>query len=473
MSRVLLLIVLLVHLSSSTFSQKIVKALPGFPGELPFELETGYVEVGEKEDLVLFYYFVESERNATKDPLLVWITGGPGCSSFRSFMFQIGPLKFDFLDTTKEIPDLQLNPYSWTKFANIIFIDLPVTGFTYSKSPETYKSSDTLSAKYTYEFLGKWLKKHPQFSSNPLYLTGVSYSGITIPITVQEIFNGNEAGNEPKINIEGYVIGNPLTDRNIDFNARIPYAHQMALLSDEFFESTKANCNGDYINVHPSNTLCQTDLQEVEQSLENVCYYHILEDVCNIDTRTRSLLENTDSSSDKYPDLPLQSAKLKGQGLCRENTYPYASHWADKVDVRKALHIREGTVGAWVRCNGDHYLLGRNDTAHYAYDVSSSLDYYRNLTRKRCRALILSGDHDLIFPHIGTKQWIRDLHLNVDSTWKPWFVRGQVAGYTESFSHNEFTLTYATVKGAGHAAQEYKPQECQAMASRWFEYKPL
>lgn len=51
-----------------------------------------YVEVGEKEDVVLFYYFVESERNPADDPLLIWIAGGPGCSTLRSFFFQIGEL---------------------------------------------------------------------------------------------------------------------------------------------------------------------------------------------------------------------------------------------------------------------------------------------------------------------------------------------------------------------------------------------
>lgn len=35
---------------------------------------------------------------------------------------------------------------------------------------------------------------------------------------------------------QGYIIGNGLTVPNIDYNARIPYAHRMALISDEYFK---------------------------------------------------------------------------------------------------------------------------------------------------------------------------------------------------------------------------------------------
>ncbi|CAL2233914.1 unnamed protein product [Prunus armeniaca] len=101
-----MLLLLLLLVSSQLCSQllagspSLVKSLPGIHGPLPFELETGYLYssmlqpnsmgAGEAEEVQLFYYFVKSERKAEEDPLMLWLTGGPGCSSVTALLYEIG-----------------------------------------------------------------------------------------------------------------------------------------------------------------------------------------------------------------------------------------------------------------------------------------------------------------------------------------------------------------------------------------------
>jgi serine carboxypeptidase-like clade 1 len=69
-----------------------VTGLPGFDGaQLPSKHYAGYVTVSEKLGSRLFYYLVESERDPAKDPLVLWLNGGPGCSSFDGFVYEHGP----------------------------------------------------------------------------------------------------------------------------------------------------------------------------------------------------------------------------------------------------------------------------------------------------------------------------------------------------------------------------------------------
>ncbi|KAK1558329.1 hypothetical protein Q3G72_001118 [Acer saccharum] len=92
-----------------------VKRLPGYNGDLPFTLETGYVGVGESEEVQLFYYFVESQKDPLQDPLVLWIPGGPSCTALGSLFFASGPLAFDIREYDGGLPSLVLNPFAWTQ----------------------------------------------------------------------------------------------------------------------------------------------------------------------------------------------------------------------------------------------------------------------------------------------------------------------------------------------------------------------
>ncbi|KAK9941825.1 hypothetical protein M0R45_007518 [Rubus argutus] len=441
-------------------SRSIINTLPGFPGELPFKLETGYVGVGDSDDVQLFYYFIESEGAPEYDPLVLWLSGGPGCSGFTALVYEnIGPLSFDYADSIDSKPILKLNPHSWTKVANIIFIDAPVgTGFSYAKSWEEYPNlSDTISAAQTYQFLKKWLVDHSRFLSNPLYIGGDSYSGIVLPIIVQEISDGNEDGLEPPMNLQGYVLGNPVTDEDRDGNFKVLFAYLKALIPHGLYQSTKRNCQGEYVNVDPNNTLCLYDLELVNQCIQDLNAQQILEPKCN---------PPSFFSSNKDPiDLLLPSSQVS-RPWCRAYNYISSFIWANDKTVQSALHVAEGSIKVWVRCNQS---LGDS----YVFDVSSSVGYHRNFTTKGYRVLIYSGDLDMEIPYVATSTWIESLNLTVENSWKPWFVNAQIAGYRVQYTSGNYELTYATIKGAGHTAPEYKPEEGLAMISRWFAYYPL
>ncbi|XP_048134826.1 serine carboxypeptidase-like 17 [Rhodamnia argentea] len=423
-------------LFQSGLSQTVVKSLPGLPGDLPFYLESGYIGVGELEDVQLFYYFVKSERSPKDDPLVLWLTGGPGCSALSGLLYEIGPFTFDYEKSTRDRPILKLNQYSWTKVANIIFLDQPVgTGFSYANSWESYNLNDSVSASDSYEFLRKWLKLHPEFLSNPLYIAGDSYSGVIVPMVTLQVAKGNEAGLKPKMNLEGYLFGNPFTNDDSDINSRVAFAHLKGLISDELYESAGINCNRDYININESNVGCVDDLKVVTECLENIYTANILEPNCMPQAPKSTVVDTWDPSLiNQDRSLLLLPTMEAPRAWCRDYNYLCCYIWASERAVQDVLHVREGTFEKWVRCNR---------SLSYAYTVTEVIDIHKELIKRGYRALIYSGDHDMIVPYVGTLAWIERLNQTISRDWEAWFVDEQVAGF--GFDNNLITIVYYAI----------------------------
>ncbi|KAI6045248.1 Alpha/Beta hydrolase protein [Pisolithus marmoratus] len=171
---------------------------------------SGYLDVTDAKHL--FFWFFESRNTPETAPLLLWLNGGPGCSSSTGLFFELGPCSVSDggLNTT-------YNPYSWNTHANIIFLDQPVgVGFSYSGDGSSINTSE-LAAKDVYAFLELFLTRFPEYSKQPFHLAAESYGGIYAPNIANLIYNENQkipsVSNElVRINLESIVIGNGLTD---------------------------------------------------------------------------------------------------------------------------------------------------------------------------------------------------------------------------------------------------------------------
>ncbi|RVW80666.1 Serine carboxypeptidase-like 17 [Vitis vinifera] len=380
---------------------------------------------GENEEVQLFYMFVKSQRNPVLDPLVMWLTGGPGCSTFSAFFYG----------------------------------------------------------------------------------------------------NGNGIGTFLQMNLQGYILGNPVTDSYIDGNAQIKIAHRLTLIPDNLYETlfafhllspntnlekmamkgsvwvlVQVVCQSElqwrFVTVNASNEECVADMEAISELISPIYTMQVLEPNCGISSQKpnkwksqqRSLIEN----SKHFPS----GLGKKAAYHCHEYMYVFSEIWSNDESVREALHVREGTKRALgeVQCFRPSLHKGCKEQHSLSTESHSDRPQSSNIQDECCLKMGVdssqeecclewvlyyffctgySGDHDMSIPHVGTQEWINLLNLTLADTWRAWYTDAQVSGYTQRFTNDDFSLTFATVKGAGHVAIEYKAKECYAMIKRWFGYYPL
>ncbi|TVU25625.1 hypothetical protein EJB05_28128, partial [Eragrostis curvula] len=335
----LVFLVCLFNLASAT-EQNIVTSLPGFDGVLPFRLETGYVTVDEDKGAELFYYFIQSEADPHSDPVLLWLTGGVRCSVFSSLALEIGPVRFIREPYNGSLPRLRYNPYSWTKAANILFVDSPVgAGYSFSRDPKGYDVGDVSSSLHLKTFLTKWFSDHPDFLTNPFYIGGDSYAGKIVPYLVQKLSEDIEAEVQPAINLKGYLVGNPATGERIDFESRVPYAHGVGIISDQLYETIMEHCRGE-VYSKPINVICAQSLNRFNELLNEIATGHILYKTCIFSSpredkefAKRMILKEEIGGLKHPPPRPPMDCQFYGNYL--------SYFWANNNETRDALRIKK------------------------------------------------------------------------------------------------------------------------------------
>ncbi|KAL3522228.1 hypothetical protein ACH5RR_015062 [Cinchona calisaya] len=423
----------------------LVTSLPGQP-RVNFRHYSGYVTVNEKNGRALFYWFYESSTLPDEKSLVLWLNGGPGCSSVGYGATQeIGPFLVD-----SDGQALKFNPYSWNTEANLLFLESPIgVGFSYSNTSSDYDNlGDDFTAQDAYTFLHQWFLKFPLYRKRIFYIAGESYAGKYVPELAELIHDKNK---DPSlfINLGGILLGNPETCDAEDWKGLIDYAWSHAIVSDETHKTIKESCDF-YSNDTWSNEDCRQGVEEVFKQYNEIDIYSLYTSVCignsTINSEDKSVKVMFKSTSKLMPRI------LGGYDPCLDD---YARYYYNRADVQKALHVSDGrNLRNWNICNMTvfNYWSDRKE---------SMLPIYKKLIAAGLRIWVYSGDTDGRVPVLSTRYCLSSLGLRITEAWRPWYHQKQVGGWLQEYEG----LTFATFRGAGHAVPIFKPSESLAFFS--------
>ncbi|KAK7246559.1 hypothetical protein RIF29_41428 [Crotalaria pallida] len=431
-------------LTSENNNGDLVTNLPGQP-PADFKHYAGYVTVNETNGRALFYWFYESITKPEDKPLVLWLNGGPGCSSVGYGATQeIGPF---LVDTNGK--GLKFNNYSWNREANMLFLESPVgVGFSYSNTTSDYAQlGDDFTANDAYTFLHNWFLKFPSYRTRTFYIAGESYAGKYVPELAELIQDRNK---DPSLHIDlnGILLGNPETSDAEDWLGLVDYAWSHAVISDETYKTIRRNC--DFNSSDPwSNRECGQGVDEVLKQYNEIDIYSLYTSVCFAITarsNDQSMQTVMNRSSKMMPRI------LGGYDPCLDD---YATAFYNRPDVQKALHASDGhNLKNWSICN-DKIFKG------WAQSKPSVIPIYRKLISAGLRIWVYSGDTDGRVPVLSTRYSLSILGLPITKQWRPWYHEKEVSGWYQQYEG----LTFATFRGAGHAVPCFKPSNSLAFFS--------
>ena len=456
----LIIPLILFHLIYSFPQEDKVTSLPDYSYES--ELYSGYLNVSE---IKKFHYMFNIAPDSENKPLVLWLNGGPGCSSLDGWANEHGPMTLD------DEGHFKLNNYSWHNEANMIYLESPGNvGFSYinSTAKEDLYVDDNTTAKDNLQALLSFFEKFPEMKDKDFYISGESYGGIYVPILAYEIIEYNKDLEETeKIKLKGILVGNGVVDWKYDVNlARMDFLFTHHLTSYEHRLDYVKYC---LTNKTYDEGKCNETYNSADEILDGVNLYDYLRE-CKI---PKNLKGEISSKSKYYQYAPwafkrqktaneellnLNEEEEEGQSVpCFDDTN--VENYFSRPDVQSALHVVNLT--RWRVCSDDIF-------SNYSILDEGSIWTFKTLMKQGLRILIYSGDSDAVVPYNGNQLWIRDLKLETIEPWRSWRVDNDpdnIAGYVVKYNG----LTFCTIKGTGHMAPMWKPKESFYMFSKFLK----
>uniref|UniRef100_A0A914EDM5 Uncharacterized protein n=1 Tax=Acrobeloides nanus TaxID=290746 RepID=A0A914EDM5_9BILA len=103
----------------------LIQNLPGLIFDIGVKQYSGYFNLSSGN--LIHYWLIEAQSDPETKPLILWLNGGPGCSSLIGLFEELGPFR-----PNPDGKTLFENIFSWNKVANLLFFESPRdVGFSY------------------------------------------------------------------------------------------------------------------------------------------------------------------------------------------------------------------------------------------------------------------------------------------------------------------------------------------------------
>ncbi|GAB4828774.1 Serine carboxypeptidase-like 50 [Ancistrocladus abbreviatus] len=427
----------LLHLSLSllliSFPSSSSTKTYSFPEEaLPSK--SGYLPVNPTTGSSIYYAFYEAQEpisHLNQTPLVIWLQGGPGCSSMLGNFYELGPWR---VHPSNESIELERNKGAWNRIFGLVFLDNPIgTGFSIAASPKEIPRDQYGVASHLYIAIRSFIALDPSFESRPIYITGESYAGKYVPAIGYYILMANaKLPDSKKIKLAGVAIGNGLTDPKTQVMTHAVNAYFTGLINDKQ----------------------KTQLELAQLAAVKLVDAKIWCEATNARNRVLEMLQEMTGLATLYDlrrKIPYQT-QLVEEFLSAE-------------EVKQALGVNASMV--WEECS-DVVAAALHD------DVMKSVRFMVEVLLRQTKVLLYQGQSDLRDGVVSVQAWIKKLKW--EGIWgfqasdrKVWKVNGELAGYVQKW----WSLSHVVVLGAGHFVPTDQAVNSQAMIEDWIQEKGL
>ncbi|KAL8751205.1 MAG: hypothetical protein Q9199_006581 [Rusavskia elegans] len=367
---------------------------PSWAGQIPIP--------GVADDQLFFWLFQAENHNASQN----FISMAKLRKLARSFLTSIHP-----------------NPYSWTKLANVLYVDQP-TGTGYSSGSKAASNNAEVTKDF-FHWLMAFYDRFPALKYKNTYIMGESYAGIYIPYFTEALLSNRNILN---INLKAIVLGDPTLGNTAAMTDVVTttYLHQFAALYKiplpilSAFAAADQQCGFDKIisqltypptgKIHiPGNPEGLNFLLKHKQRKRKrqVPCFDAIPDTPSLinDSINAPCSIGCATYTTAFAYLPTLNTCFDPYNIratChspRDDSGP--TYWLNQVAVRKAIHAPEKRVES---CNETVFnTLSQEEVEPAAYRVLPEI------LGQGVKVHVYSGDLDALLNHWGTELVVQNM----------------------------------------------------------------